>query len=53
MNDNSYPFDEDIEKIEIEEEEASENVLRNERESMWDSVNRGIEYINITREQLL
>ena len=44
MNDESYPFDEDVEKVEIEEEEAGESVLRNERESMWDSINRGVVY---------
>lgn len=37
-------WDESEDKVEIEEEEAGESVLRNERESMWDSINRGIHY---------
>lgn len=37
-------WDETVEELEQEEESAGESVLRNERESMWDSINRGISY---------
>jgi hypothetical protein len=52
MNDESYPFDEDVEKVEIEEE-AGESVLRNERESIWDSINKGISYQHLELNNII
>jgi len=37
-------WDESEDKVEIEEEEAGESVLRNEREEVWSRINSGVVY---------
>lgn len=41
------------ETVELYEEGAGEAVLRNERESMWDSINKGISYQHLELNNII
>lgn len=46
-------WDESLEELEKYEESEGEIVLRSERESMWDSINRGISYQHLELNNII
>lgn len=49
----SSEWDEVNEELEEYEESAGEAELRNERESMWDSINKGISYQHLELNNII
>ena len=49
----SYPYDEDIESLSIDEEEVSESILRSERDRVLSSLNRGIHYEHLELNNII
>lgn len=49
----SSEWDETVNELDEYEEGAGEAVLRNERESMWDSINKGISYKHLELNNII